>query len=264
MSTRTQVVAFGVALLAVIVVGVAAVLVVSDVTRPVPELPSLADDPDPTLQGTVAYFDASSECVRIIAAAGGPSTEVLCLPPLDPSEAKALGKPIGPQLVWRADGRLEVTMFRMIDPRESGPGYRAGWQQVVDVRTGEVTDTPAAQVPSSPDLTTRPVLSPAGERISFTSSSDSGRVTISVTDSAGTTRTVFDEQGPGKNAYGLHSAFWSPEFQWVVADDGRILIITLDDPPVARVLADPDSVFGDEPRHASFAVTAEDLLSTPG
>lgn len=84
--------------------------------------------------------------MRIVAAARSPSKEVLCLPPLDPKDGKALGKPIGPQLVWFGDGRLEVTMFRMTDP--PGPNVRPGWQKIIDVRTGAVTDVPATQVQS--------------------------------------------------------------------------------------------------------------------
>jgi hypothetical protein len=86
-------------------------------------------------------------------------------------------------------------MFRMTDP--PGPNFRPGWQKIVDVRTGAVTDTPAAQVPSTPNLTGRPVVSPSGERISFTSNPENGHATITLTDAAGQSRTLLDERGPG-------------------------------------------------------------------
>ena len=55
-----------------------------------------------------------------------------------------------PQLVWRADGRLEVTGLLMkVGPETAGkaPVYTAAWQKVVDVRTGKVEDVPTAQLP---------------------------------------------------------------------------------------------------------------------
>jgi hypothetical protein len=229
----------------------------------IPRFPSLAAKPDPSLQGTVAYLDGPTNCVRILAAAGSPSKELLCLPPLDPKEAKALGKPLGPQLVWLGDGRLEVTMFRMTDP--PGPNYRPGWQKIVDVRTGAVTDTPAAEVPSTPNLTTRPVVSPSGERIRFTSDSQSGHVRVTLTDASGRTRTLLEANGPGEYTYGLASAFWSPTFDYVLADDGRILVITTGKAPLIRVLVESNaSSLGGGASHAGFAVSAENLLAPTG
>lgn len=42
-------------------------------SRPIPSFPSLVANPDSSLQGTVAYTDMQSRCVRTVAAAGGPS-----------------------------------------------------------------------------------------------------------------------------------------------------------------------------------------------
>ena len=245
----------------VLIAGILVVPAVRDVARSVPNFPSLANSPDPALQGTVAYTDADSNCVRIVAAAGQPSREVLCLPPLDPTEAKELGKPLGPQLVWLDGGRLEVTMFRMTDP--PGPDFRPGWQKIVDVRTGAVTDIPTTQAPSIPNLTAgRPVVSPTGERISFTSEPSNGHARITLTDSAGRSRTLLDVRGP-RNAYGVDSAFWSPDFRSVYADDGRILSITPDEPSVVRVLTDQvNGGLGGE--QARFAATSENFPTPSG
>ncbi len=250
-----------------IVVAVVVVLVVLAVTsfiefgRTVPDFPSLATSPDPTLRGTVAYVDPNSDCVSIVAAAGSPSREVFCPPPFDVTDAMALGKPLGPQLVWLSDGRLEVTVFRMTDV--PGPDLDPGWQKIVDVRTGTVTDVPADSVPSAPNLGTRPTVSPSGDRLGFTSDPQSGTIAITLTDASGRSRTLLDERGPGSYTYGLDSAFWSPDYQWVLADDGRILAITTDEPPVTRVLVGAlgGSPFGpDDPGRSRFAITAESLL----
>jgi len=255
-----------IAAVAGVVIVVAAIVVavgLRSAMRPIPSFPSLLDNPDPAITGTVAYHDPASDCIRIVAAGGGPSKQVLCLPPLDPADAEAKGKPIGPQLVWLGDGRLEVTMFRMTDP--PGPGFRAGWQKIVDVRTGAVTDLPESQAPSTANLTTRPTTRPDGAELRFSSDPESGHVTITLAGPDGTTRELLDATGPGSYTYGLDSVFWSPDFRWVVADDGRILVITIDGEPLVRQLVDIRGVaFGaEDPRLSGFAVTAENLLSGP-
>jgi hypothetical protein len=243
-----------------IVLGMA-LLFLRGVSRPVPSFASLAEHPDHALQGTVAYFADQSGCVRIVAAAGAPSKDVLCIPPQDVTKALELGKEVGPQLVWLPDGRLEVTMFRQT--KKPGPGFNPGWQKIVDVRTGHVQNVPRAEVPSNPNLHTRPTMSPDGERIIMTSDPPSGRVKVVLAGGAGS-RTVLSAQGPPSYTYGLYSAFWEPDWQWIAADDGRILIITTGNPPVTRVLTDESSRVafgGEDPRIARFAVTDKNLLS---
>jgi hypothetical protein len=244
-------------------VGVLAFAFLREVGRPVPEFPSLAEVPDPTLTGTVAYT-ADSGCVRIVAAAGEPSKDVYCIPPMDVQEAESKGKELGPQLVWLEDDRLEITMFRMTET--PGPDYRPGWQRIVDVRTGEVTEVPEDQVPSEPDLTTRPSRDPDGREVFFTSDSASGSISVELTEGE-VTRTLLSAQGPPNYTYGLDAAFWAPDWSWIAADDGRILVITPDDPSVTRVLADPtDSggIGGDEGRQATFAITTTDYATLTG
>jgi len=83
-------------------------------------------------------------------------------------------KPAGPQLVWLSGDRLEVTMF-LWKPSPGTPVYSPGWQKVVDIRTGTVDNVPAAQVPSTPNTTTEPTLSPNGARVSYTLNAGSGQ-----------------------------------------------------------------------------------------
>jgi hypothetical protein len=229
--------------------------------RPVPSFPSLVTQPDPSLHGTVAYYADQTHCVRMIAASGLSSKDVLCLPAQDPKTAAQLGKEAGPQLVWRADGRLEITMFRMRVGKAPGPAFSAGWQKVVDVRTGQVQDTPAADVPSSPNKATQPAVNAAGRQVTFSSDAPSGRVKVVVTDATGS-HTVLSAHGPGEYGYQLTAAFWSPDGSWIAADDGRILVITPGPPPRTRLLIDPSgsASFSGEPGLARFAVTGADLL----
>jgi hypothetical protein len=230
--------------------------------RPVPSFPSLAADPDPSLHGTVAYYDQATRCVRIVAAAGSPSKDVLCLPPWtpDPERLKTEGKEIGPQLAWRTDGRLEVTMmFMPVTEEKRGAPPVPGWQKLVDVATGAVEDVPAADVPSSASAVGGPVVNGDGERLAWTSNEQTGRVKVTVTGADGT-RTLLSAHGPGEYGYRLSTVAWAPDGRWIVADDGRILVITPTDPPRTRVLVDGG---GGSTEYPTFAVTATDLLATP-
>jgi hypothetical protein len=254
-----------IAAVAIVMVGLPAWIVIRqfvDEGRPVPTFPLLADQPDDSLQGTVAYT-ARNGCVRLVAAAGAPSEEVYCLPKEDMSKAPDVGKEVGPQLVWLPDGRLEITVFRM-DPAQmkestTAPPLVAGWQQILDVRTGEVEDVAADEVPSAPNLGTEPTVSPDGSKITSTSAGTSGKVEVELTDDSGS-RTLLAAHGPA--LYSIR-AFWAPNWQWVAADDGRILVITTDDPSTTRVLVD-------EPRGGrsggtigpTFAVTADNILTS--
>lgn len=226
-----------------------------------PKFPSLATTPDPSLHGTVAYFGTNS-CVRVVAASGQPAKDVLCIKPGTLSAPQAGSKLIGPQLVWRSDGRLEVTMFSMTAAKAQAPTYSAGWQQVVDVRTGTVVQTPSADLPNSWNTTTRPTTNPSGQRLSIYNSSGTGKIKITLTEADGSSRVLLSAQGPGEYTYHLYSAFWSPDWQWIAADDGRILIITPGHPAVTRVLVDqmPNGGFTDTPAISNFAVTSADLL----
>ncbi len=212
------------------------------------------------MHGTVAYFDDPTSCVRIVAAAGQPSRDVLCLEDQDPTEAATLGKLVGPELAWRDDGRLAITMFRLTDP--PGPDFRPGWQKLVDVATGQTTDVPTAEVPSKAITALGPTVAPDGRRITVESDPATGHIQIDLTDPDGTTRTLLSTRGPGMYTYGLNTAYWAPDFQWIVADDGRILIVAPDDPPVTRILTDHTTSQPFE--GARFAVTSADLLMPSG
>jgi hypothetical protein len=254
----------GAAGVVVLVVAVLAVVVVRSLTVHEPSFPSLAAHPDPSITGTVAYVDAASECVHVVAAAGAPDKQVYCLPPFVPAKSPTEGKQSGPQLRWLSGGRLEVTMFRAYMGKDQPPTYGPGWQKVVDIRTGAVTDTPAASVPSTPDLTLQPATNQRGQTL--TSTSERGHVRIALTDSTGT-RTLMEAHGPSDYTYSLRTAFWSPDGQWAAADDGRILVVTTGARPVTRVLtgASKGGAFygSDEPLFARFAVTGDNLLAAP-
>lgn len=248
-----RVVGFVVGVPLVAVVAVVVAFVVGHVlnARPVPSFPSLASFPDPSLHGTVAYTDQATRCVRVITASGRTKNDVLCLG--EPIKTAA-GKEEGPQLRWRADGRLEVTMFEMT----GRPGFRGLWQKVVDVGAGKVVDVPDAQVPAVPDTTGRATVTPGGDRVAFTSDAGNGKVRITLTPKGSGPRTLLSAQGPGEYTYGLDAVFWSPTWDWVAAFDGRILVVTTGPTPQTRVLVEGA---WDQPDLHGFAVTAKDLMA---
>jgi hypothetical protein len=229
----------------------------------VPSFRSLAANPDRSLHGTVAYYANDSGCLRLVAASGQPSKALWCLPKEDVSTREAVGKPVGPQLVWRSDGRLEVTIFRMRPGPGKGRALSAGWQKVIDVRTGKIENVPAAQVPSTPTTTTEPTVDRNGQRVSYTLDGSTGRVKVTLTGNTGS-RTLLSVHGPGMYGYRFGPVFWAPNWQWIAAsDDSRILIITPQTPSLTRVLvAGSGGGAGGGTAGPAFAVTGADLLTS--
>ncbi len=207
--------------------------------RALPTFPSLLANPDPSIAGTVAYYAAGSRCVRLVPAGGGASKDALCLPPWtpDPAQVEREGKEIGPQLRWRPDGRLEVTMlFMPVTTEHKGQPERPGWQKLVDVRTGAVEDVPAVDVPATRVTPVEPAVSPRGQRIAWKFDPSTGRAKVTLRDASGT-RTLLSVHGPGEYTYSFGPVWWAPSFRWIaVAEADRLLAITPTDPPVTRVL----------------------------
>lgn len=240
------------------------IMVVVRDDRPIPDFPRLASSPDSSLVGTVAYVD-TNECIRIIALRGEPSKELYCIPKWDVADAAKLGKPTTPQLIWLANGKLEVTFFRM----SIGPGFslNKGWQVIVDVETGAAAEISEELVPDKLNLATRPTTNAAGEALSFTSDGETGKVTVTLTAKTGEKQTLLDVRGPGSYGYGMKSVFWGPDGKTIFADDGRILVIVPTAEPMIRILVDSRGGSGagfadDEPRASEFAITTVEYLTS--
>lgn len=255
----------GAAVLVLTMLAIALLLLANNPSRrAVPQFPSLRSSPDLSLVGTVAYFTTNS-CIDVVSASGEFSKQVLCLTAADTQKPQQAGlKLIGPQLIWRPDGRLEITMFAMTKGDGKEPSYSAGWQEVVDVRTGAIERTPTTHVPNTWNTSTRPTNGPSGQHLTVENASDgSGKVAIILTQPGRPDRALLSTQGPSEYTYHLYSAFWSPDRKWIAADDGRILVLTLGNPVVVRVLADnlASGGFNDDPARANFAITTANLLS---
>ena len=248
----------GAVLVLVLVAAGIGVALFSSPLRPNPEFASLADAPDPSLSGTVAYFDDESLCVRVVAAAGQPNREAYCLEDQTPSLAQKEGKDVGVDIAWLPDDRLQLTLYRMA-AQEGPPVFTPAWRRIVDIRTGEVDEVDptefAGEVPARTCVTT----SPTGERI--VTESDSGQAVVTLVTASGE-RTLLDVQG-NPETYGIGDACWSPDFQWIMTNDTRMLIITTGEPPVTRALTPPMTTFYGYDALSWYAVTDANLLSEP-
>lgn len=247
----------GVLVLVVAAVGIAVALV-SSLFRPDPDFTSLALVPDPSLSGTVAYFDDESLCVRVVAAAGQPNREAYCLEDQTPSAAAKEGKDVGVDIEWLPDDRLQLTLYRMA-AQEGPPVFTPEWRRIVDVTTGEVEEVPLADVTGETPARTCVTTSPAGERI--VTESDGGHAVVTLITASGE-RTLLDVRG-NPETYGISEACWAPNFQWIATNDTRMLVITIDEPPLTRTLTPPMTTFYGYDALSWYAVTDADLVSEP-
>jgi hypothetical protein len=247
---------------AVVAVMLAAVVVrgIQATRRPLPSFASLVESPDPSLQGTIAYYDGTTSCVRIIDASGSASKDAHCF---DPPPGN--GPVTGPHLAWRDDGRLEITAFSWPPEQE----MTGAWQRLVDVDTGVVEAVPQAQVPQRPEPSPIPAVAPDGDELLAEVRDD--RLVIELTENGETRSLLESDQGPS-SSYFVGSGgqpVWSPDGQYVVLFDGRLLLTTVGDNSTTRILVDypGENGFGccwssDEIRR--FAVTDQTHLPNRG
>lgn len=229
---------------ALAVIAVLAMLVIQGIQatgRPLPSFASLAVEPDPSLKGTIAYYEGTTACVRVIDASGASSRDAYCLDP-PPDD---IGPVTGPQLAWRDDGRLEITAFSW-PPEEEMTG---AWQRLVDLESGTVEEVPAEEVPDSPTPSPIPAVSvgPSGEKLVAEVRGD--RLVIELTD-GGETRTLLEsEPGPAHSYFVGNGGqpVWSPDGSYVVLFDSRLLLTTVDDPSTTRILVEYGGEAGVDP-----------------
>ncbi len=206
----------------VVVVGVVVGLVLAFAVIPLPDYPSLAENPDSTIAGTVAYarWDNGDLCISTVAAGGGESREVLC------DRNIAFGE-FAPG--WTPDGMLVVQ-----DYSPSSDVFR-----VIDPETGDTVD----RVPL--DMDKRAVepyrmdqYAPASDGSTVFAEDNRGSVRLVVRSPNGAERTILEAEGP-KN-YWFEWSSWSPDGEWILVQDskGRIIVIAAEGDPNARILVE--------------------------
>jgi len=229
--SRRWLVAVGVAVV-LVVAGIFVVASIVDMSR-VPEFPSLAARPDPSLAGTVAYLDWSRPaCVRVVDAAGGPTKVLGC---------------DGNYLEWLDDGRLLVLRY----DQPAGPETQTPTGgTILDVAAGTNEQVPLEDIPPRMPEGPDPAVGPNGERITVVGRD--GEVEVLLDDGSGTRRLL---SAQGGSAYEMGVQAWSPDGEWVLLSDSaaRLLLVTTDEPSETRVLAEG---FGN-----GVAVTGEDAFT---
>lgn len=209
------------------IVAAASVLVVVTViififgVIPLPDFPSLAEQPDPSIPGTVAYvaFDDDPCLVTVPASGRGVVEWVWC----------------GRQYVefpsWTADGLLVVVDYT------AQPSYL-----LIDPTTGTAVDRipqdgqPGEPVPLPYPSTVRQER-PDGARVR-TDGLRGGEASVIVRIDGEDQAILTVENAPSD--YSFVDAQWSPDGAWVLVSDtaGRLLIVGADGNPAARVLVD--------------------------
>lgn len=206
---RTLSLAGAVALI-VIVVGV----VVAFGLEPYPELPSVAEQPDPPVTGRLAYVEyemAGGACLHVVEGDGA-DEELGCGPGYDG------------EIYWVDDGQLGVRSYREFD---------SSTVDVLDVATGELVDELELEGPGPVPGLER--TSDAGDRISI--DVRTGLATVYVTPEGGEREVVLEVDGP--TGYTFVDVGWTDDGRWIAALDtiGRVIAIDGSGGAEARIWA---------------------------
>ena len=198
----------------VILAVLAAVLVFGVI--PLPDYPSLADHPDASIPGTVAFItDDEPSCLGVVPAGGGPTTELRC----GVVELGTLG--------WTSDGLIVTIDFSSVTSR----------YLLIDPVSGQVVDTVPADVDEPKPLVWESQSTREDGAVLIT---DDGReaTTVKVRVPNEVPTTILSADGP--HDYSFDVATWSPDGQWVLVVDseGRILVVGESGLPTARLLVD--------------------------
>jgi hypothetical protein len=186
---------------------------------PLPDFPSLADRPDPSIPGTIAYVvHARESCIHTVPASGGTATEVWC-----GQYADLPG--------WTPDGLLVVTdyfaepVYVLIDP--------ATGTEIDRVRIGTGSDGGPEPYPYD-----RRRQRPDGAVV-FTDWKGDGAATVRVRFADGTERTILSVEDAPRD-YNFSDAQWSPDGNRLLISDsaGRLIIANLEGTANPRVVVE--------------------------
>jgi hypothetical protein len=206
-----------VAAISVLVVVTVVILVFGVI--PLPEYPTLSDQPDPAIAGVVAYMEYDeTPCLFTMAASGGEGHEAWC------------GREYVEFPAWTADGLLVVTDWT------AEPTY-----VLIDPATGSEVD----QVPAGDNLVDGPLpyqgvaRQERADGAKVRTDGIRGGTSSVVVRVDGKDLTILSIEGAPSD-YRFYEAQWSPDGEWVLVSDteGRLLVVGADGTPGARVLVD--------------------------
>ncbi|CAN5839771.1 hypothetical protein BH20GEM1_BH20GEM1_19520 [soil metagenome] len=196
---------------------------------PLPDYPSLAADPDPSIPGRVAFVRwGERPCVFVVQGSGGAPRRLRCTDEDGNGGVDWFGGPVA----WTRDGRIVVQAF-------SPAGNRA---IVLDPETGHVVERIVVEQPLgeraslSGSLQTEPEARDDGARLLVNRSG--GAATLGIAPRDASPREVARFSGPP--AYAFREAHWSPDGEWILVRDSNqdLLVVRAREGAPLRLLAD--------------------------
>jgi hypothetical protein len=220
-----------VAILIATAISVAVVGVIVGFGRALPtSFPSLRDEPDATIPGSVAFLRGREEspCVFVVEARGGEPREVHCT---------HLAYWSIDTLAWTPGGDLVLKGY-------SDRGERT---LVLDTATGRVkdeiepTDVPLGRVPADLHGLEQARQIRSDKTAIDLGNQDGEESSVRTREPNGTARTIF--RASGGREYRFTEAQWSPDEEWILVADSeeRLIVTAADGEPGPRVLAEDAS-----------------------
>jgi hypothetical protein len=201
-------------LMAVLVLAVVLVVVLVFGVIPLPDYPSLADHPDPSIPGTIAFVsDDAASCLGVVPAGGGDVRELRC------------GSIETSTPAWTTDGLIATLDFTSAVPR----------YLLLDPMSGQVVDTVDTDSKSPEPLVTESQTTRSDGAVLITENSR-GVATVEIRAPNEPARVLITANGP--RDYRFDVATWSPDGAWVLVVDseGRLLIVNASGDPTPKVL----------------------------
>ena len=191
---------------------------------PLPEYPSLADRPDPSIPGRIAFVRLGERpCMYVVPAGGGAERRLLC------SEEGTWGRGqvawFGGPIRWTGDGRIVVQAF--------GP---AGSELiVVDPETGGVLERIRVEEPLADGPLPDDEARSDGARLIVRRSGRESKLGFAPVDAS--PREIARVSGPP--AYAFWEARWSPDGEWILVRDSNqdLLVVRANEGAPLRLLA---------------------------
>jgi hypothetical protein len=191
--------------------------------EPIPDFESLAERPDPSIPGRVAFLRSGERpCVWVVSAAGGDPRLLACSDDAETREGNWLGGPVA----WTGEGNVAVQAY--------GPyGNRV---LVFDPETGRLVDRIEAEAPllEAGD----PAGGPRADGARILVNRSGRTATLGIAPVAASPREIARVTGPP--GYGFADPRWSPDGEWILVRDTneRLLVVRAREGSSLRVLAD--------------------------
>ena len=191
--------------------------------EPIPDYEALAERPDPSIPGHIAFLRSGERpCVWVVAAAGGEARLLACTDDAETREGSWLGGPVA----WTREGNVAVQAY--------GPyGNRV---LVFDPDTRRVLERIEAEAPLLDHAD--PAGGPRADGARILVNRSGRTATLGIAPVAASPIEIARVTGPP--GYGFSDPRWSPDGEWILVRDSneRLLVVQARVGTPLRVLAD--------------------------